>query len=86
LLAVRISADQNGSEPAPTRDAMRRVFARVAEKCNLPPLPAVAARAMALVARLRGDRVCDRSRGDGRRRRYGAGGRSPDRRARAVRV
>src|SRR6266403_1534665 len=30
---------QNGSEPAPTRDAMRRVFARVAEKCNLPPLP-----------------------------------------------
>ena len=30
MLAVRISADQNGSEPAPTRDAMRRVFARVA--------------------------------------------------------
>jgi HD-like signal output (HDOD) protein len=33
----------------PTRQSMRVLFDRIAEQCDLPPLPAVAARALALV-------------------------------------
>lgn len=43
--AGRSTSAQN---PQSTRDSLRALFDRVAESCDLPPLPAVATRAMAL--------------------------------------
>jgi HD-like signal output (HDOD) protein len=47
-MANAIRVEQVVAE-VPTRERMRALFARISEQCDLPPLPAAAARAIALV-------------------------------------